>query len=144
MRWAGDWRRAYDYGDPEGEALAVQRTAGLIDVSTLGKLLVRGPDAGELLDRLYTGRMSNLAAGRIRYGLMTSEAGRITDDGTVCRLDDDTFYVTTTSAGAGGVEQSMRWWLADLAAGRGRDRRDPGRRGDEPGRAQTRARCWAS
>ena len=43
VKWAGDWRRAYDYGDPQGEALAVHAAAGLIDVSTLGKLLVSGP-----------------------------------------------------------------------------------------------------
>jgi sarcosine oxidase, subunit alpha len=113
VKWAGDWRRAYDYGDPEGEALAVQTTAGLIDVSTLGKIVVRGADAGELLDRLYPNRMSNLAPGRIRYGVLCSDAGRITDDGTVGRLDDDTFYVTTTSSGAGAVEQWFSWWLAD-------------------------------
>jgi sarcosine oxidase subunit alpha len=96
---------------PQAEALAVQREGGLIDVSTLGKLLVLGPDAGELLDRLYPNRMSNLAPGRIRYGVMLSDAGRITDDGTVCRIDDETFYVTTTSAGAAAVEQRMTWWL---------------------------------
>ena len=112
-RWAGDWRRAYDYGDPEGEALAVQTTAGLIDVSTLGKLIVRGPDAGELLDRLYPNRMSTLKPGRIRYGVLTSDAGRITDDGTVGRIDDETFYVTTTSSGAAAVEAWFTWWLAD-------------------------------
>jgi sarcosine oxidase subunit alpha len=112
-RWAGDWRRAYDYGDPEGEALAVQSSAGLIDVSTLGKLVLRGPDAGELLDRLYPNRMSTLKPGRIRYGVLTSDAGRITDDGTVCRLDDDSFYVTTTSSGAAAVEAWFAWWLAD-------------------------------
>jgi sarcosine oxidase, subunit alpha len=111
VRWAGDWRRAYDYGTPDAETLAVQSSAGLIDVSTLGKLLVRGPDAGELLDRLYPNRMSNLKPGRIRYGVLTSEAGRITDDGTVCRLDDESFYVTTTSSGAGAVEHSFTWWL---------------------------------
>jgi sarcosine oxidase subunit alpha len=113
VRWAGDWLRAYDYGDPEGEALAVQASAGLIDVSTLGKLIVRGPDAGELLDRLYPNRLSNLAPGRIRYGVLLSDAGRITDDGTICRLDEDSFYVTTTSSGAGAVEQWFSWWLAD-------------------------------
>ena len=42
VMWAGDWRRAYDYGDPQAEALAVHEAAGVIDVSTLGKLLVRG------------------------------------------------------------------------------------------------------
>ena len=113
IRWAGDWRRPYDYGDPEGEALAVHNGAGLIDVSTLGKLLVNGPEAGEFLDRLYPNRMSTLKPGRVRYGVLTSDAGRIMDDGTTSRLDDDTFYVTTTSSGAGAVEQWFSWWLAD-------------------------------
>jgi len=113
VKWAGDWRRAYDYGDPQAEALAVHRAAGLIDVSTLGKLLVRGPDAGEFLDRLYPNRFSNLQPGRIRYGVISSDAGRIVDDGTICRIDEDTFYVTTTSSGAGAVEEWFSWWLAD-------------------------------
>jgi sarcosine oxidase, subunit alpha len=113
VRWAGDWRRAYDYGDPDGETLAVQSAAGLIDVSTLGKFVVRGPQAGVLLDRLYPNRMSTLKPNRIRYGVLTSEAGRITDDGTVCRLDEETFYVTTTSSGATAVEQQFTWWLTD-------------------------------
>ena len=113
VMWAGDWRRAYDYGDSQAEALAVHRAAGLIDVSTLGKLIVRGPDAGELLDRLYPNRFSNLKPGRIRYGVIASDAGRIMDDGTVCRLDEDSFYVTTTSSGAGAVYDWFSWWLAD-------------------------------
>jgi sarcosine oxidase subunit alpha len=113
IRWAGDWRRAYDYGDPQAEALAVHRAAGLIDVSTLGKLIVRGPHAGAFLDRLYPNRFSNLKPGRIRYGVISSDAGRIVDDGTICRLDEETFYVTTTSSGAGAVEEWFSWWLAD-------------------------------
>jgi sarcosine oxidase subunit alpha len=113
VKWAGDWRRAYDYGDPQAEALAVHRAAGLIDVSTLGKLLVRGPDAGEFLDLLYPNRFSDLKPGRIRYGVISSDAGRIVDDGTICRIADDTFYVTTTSSGAGAVEEWFSWWLAD-------------------------------
>jgi sarcosine oxidase, subunit alpha len=113
VMWAGDWRRAYDYGDPMGEALAVHRAAGLIDVSTLGKLIVRGPEAGEFLDRLYPNRFSNLKSGRVRYGVITSDAGRVMDDGTICRLDDDSFYVTTTSSGAGAIYDWFTWWLAD-------------------------------
>ncbi len=113
VKWAGDWRRPYDYGDPQAEALSVNRSAGLIDVSTLGKLLVQGPDAGEFLDRLYPNRFSNLAPGRIRYGVISSDAGRIVDDGTICRLDEQTFYVTTTSSGAGAVQEWFSWWLAD-------------------------------
>jgi sarcosine oxidase, subunit alpha len=113
VMWAGDWRRAYDYGDPKAEALAVHKAAGLIDVSTLGKLIVRGPEAGELLDRLYPNRFSNLKPGRIRYGVIASDAGRIMDDGTICRLDDESFYVTTTSSGAGAMYDWFSWWLAD-------------------------------
>ena len=113
VMWAGDWRRAYHYGNPQEEALSVHRAAGVIDVSTLGKLLLRGPQAGEFLDMMYPNRFSNLAEGRVRYGVMTSDAGRITDDGTICRLDEQSFYVTTTSSGAGAVEQWFSWWLAD-------------------------------
>ena len=132
VKWAGDWRRAYDYGDPEGEAKAVHDAAGLIDVSTLGKLLVRGPDAGAFLDRLYPNRVSNLKPGRIRYGVLTSETGRITDDGTIARLDDETFYVTTTSSGAGAVHNWFTWWLADWRHARPHHRRHAGLGGDEP------------
>jgi sarcosine oxidase subunit alpha len=113
VMWAGDWRRPYDYGDPEGETMAVHEGAGLIDVSTLGKLMVRGPQAGEFLNLLYPNRFDNLKPGRIRYGVLGDDAGRITDDGTVCRLDDDSFYVTTTSSGADAVEAWFAWWLAE-------------------------------
>jgi sarcosine oxidase subunit alpha len=112
IRWAGDWLRPYDYGAPEAEVAAVHDGAGVIDVGTLGKLLVRGPDAGELLDRLYPNTISTIAPGRIRYGVLTSDAGRIIDDGTVARLDGESFFVTTTSSGAGAVERWFAWWLA--------------------------------
>jgi sarcosine oxidase subunit alpha len=111
--WAGDWRRPYDYGDPEGETMAVHEGAGLIDVSTLGKLLVAGPDAGAFLNRLYPNRFDNLKPGRIRYGVLGDDAGRITDDGTICRLDDLSYYVTTTSSGADAVESWFAWWLTE-------------------------------
>jgi sarcosine oxidase subunit alpha len=113
VMWAGDWRRPYDYGDPEGETMAVHQGAGLIDVSTLGKLIVAGPDAGAFLNRLYPNRFDNLKPGRIRYGVLGDDAGRITDDGIVARLDDDSFYVTTTSSGADAVEAWFAWWLAE-------------------------------
>jgi sarcosine oxidase, subunit alpha len=113
IEWAGSWRRAFDYGDPSAEALHVHRSAGLIDVSPLGKLIVQGPDAAEFLDRVYPNRLSTLDAMRVRYGVLLTEAGRIMDDGTVCRLDDETFYVTTTTGGSQAVVRWLRWWLAD-------------------------------
>jgi sarcosine oxidase subunit alpha len=111
--WAGDWRRPYDYGDPRAETMAVHDGAGLIDVSTLGKLIVRGPEADRFLNLLYPNRFDNLKPGRIRYGVLGDDAGRIADDGTVCRLDELSYYVTTTSSGADAVEAWFAWWLAE-------------------------------
>ena len=113
MMWTGQWRRPHSYGgDPGEEAQNVHRAVGLIDVSTLGKLLVSGPEAGAFLDRIYPNRFSDLEVGRIRYGVITGDAGRIMDDGTVARLDEQTYYVTTTSTGADAVYQWLTWWNA--------------------------------
>jgi sarcosine oxidase subunit alpha len=113
MDWAGIWRRAYEYEDAGEEALHVHREAGLIDVSPLGKFIVQGRDAAAFLDRVYPNRLSTLDPMKIRYGVLVTEAGRIMDDGTVCRLDDETFYVTTTTGGSAAVLQWLRWWLAE-------------------------------
>ena len=112
MMWTGAWRRPFDYGDTAAEVRAVHDALGIIDVSTLGKILVEGPDAAALLERLYPNRFSDLAVGRIRYGVLTTDAGRIMDDGTVARLGDDLFYVTTTSTGSDSVCEWFEWWNA--------------------------------
>ena len=108
----GPWLRAHNYGSPQDEALAVRERVGIIDVSTLGKLEVQGPDAGALLDRVYTHRFSNLRQGRIRYGLLCGEDGAILDDGTVTRFADDHFFVTTTTGNVDAIEDWFNWWLA--------------------------------
>jgi sarcosine oxidase subunit alpha len=112
MMWTGTWRRPHSYGDVEAEVQAVHGAVGLIDVSTLGKLLVIGPDAGEFLERLYPNRFGDMKAGRIRYAVLNTDAGRIMDDGTIARLSDDAYYVTTTSTGAGAVVEWLEWWNA--------------------------------
>ncbi|MDQ2984816.1 MAG: 2Fe-2S iron-sulfur cluster-binding protein [Actinomycetota bacterium] len=112
MMWTGVWRRPHSYGDPGQEAQAVHDGLGVIDVSTLGKLIVSGPDAAELLEKLYPNRFADLKEGRIRYAVLGTDSGRIMDDGTVARLSDDTFYVTTTSTGADTVIEWFEWWNA--------------------------------
>lgn len=112
MMWTGTWRRPHSYGDPAAEAKNVHDTLGVIDVSTLGKLLVSGPDAAPFLERLYPNRFADLKPGRIRYGVLNSDAGRIMDDGTIARLSEEDFYVTTTSTGAGAVLEWFEWWNA--------------------------------
>jgi sarcosine oxidase subunit alpha len=110
--WTGAWKRPHSYGDAPAEARNVHEAVGVIDVSTLGKLLVIGPDAAEFLERLYPNRYGDLKPGRVRYGVLSTDAGRIMDDGTVARLGDETFYVTTTSTGAEGVLGWFEWWNA--------------------------------
>jgi sarcosine oxidase subunit alpha len=112
IMWTGDWRRPHSYGDPAAEVRAVHEDVGVIDVSTLGKLIVSGPDAVPFLERLYPNRFGDLKTGRIRYAVLGTDAGRIMDDGTVARLADDTFYVTTTSTGAETVVEWFEWWNA--------------------------------
>jgi sarcosine oxidase subunit alpha len=113
MMWAGPWKRPYAYGEhPEHEVRAVHESLGVIDVSTLGKLLVEGPQAAELLERLYPNRFTDLKSGRIRYGVLTTDGGRIMDDGTIARLSDELYYVTTTSTGSDAVTAWFEWWNA--------------------------------
>ena len=112
MMWTGAWRRPHSYGDPGAEAKAVHDSLGVIDVSTLGKLLVSGPEAAEFLERLYPNRFADLKVDRIRYSVLGTDGGRIMDDGTVARLSDETFYVTTTSTGADTVNEWFEWWNA--------------------------------
>jgi sarcosine oxidase subunit alpha len=113
IQWAGPWKRPYAYGEhPEDEVRAVHESLGVIDVSTLGKLFVEGPEAVQLLERLYPNRFGDMKPGRIRYGVLTSDGGRIMDDGTIARLADDLFYVTTTSTGADAVTAWFEWWNA--------------------------------
>jgi sarcosine oxidase subunit alpha len=108
----GPWLRAHNYGSPQDEALTVRERVGIIDVSTLGKLDVRGADAGKLLDKVYTHRFSNLKEGRIRYGLLCGENGVIMDDGTVTRLSEDHYFVSTTTGNVDAIEDWFNWWLA--------------------------------
>ncbi len=108
---AGLWKRPEHYGDPLAEARAVRERAGIIDVSTLGKLQITGPDVARLLERLYTNRWQDLGVGRVRYGVMVNDEGVVMDDGVTARLEDDLYYMTTTSSGASGVYEWIEWWL---------------------------------
>ena len=115
----GLWRRPYCFpraGETHEQAvhrevLNTRQNLGLLDASTLGKIIVKGPDAGKFLDMLYTGVMSTLPIGKCRYGLMCNEQGFLSDDGVVARIDEDTWLCHTTSGGADRIHAWMEDWL---------------------------------
>jgi sarcosine oxidase subunit alpha len=109
---AGHGKRPESYGDPVAEVLAVRQRVGLIDVSTLGKIEVAGPDAARLLDQVYINKFADLKIGRARYGVMCNEDGIIFDDGVCARLADGRFYLTATTGNAEGVFQWLELWRA--------------------------------
>ncbi len=111
---AGMWQRPEYYARSldratciRTEAEAVRRNVGIIDVSTLGKIEVRGADAAEFLERVYTGRYHNLKVGMTRYALMLDEAGIVMDDGVIARLSANHFYFTTTTSGSTNIYREL-------------------------------------
>ena len=115
----GQWKRPWYYpreGESMAEAiareqLATRRGVGILDASTLGKIDVQGPDARELLNRVYTNAWTKLAPGRCRYGLMCTEDGMVFDDGVTACLAEHHFHMTTTSGGAARVLGWLELWL---------------------------------
>lgn len=119
MLQAGAWDRPAYYGAKEArlatietEVSNVRNNVGLVDVSTLGGIDVRGPDAGEFLNRFYTFGFVKQPVGRGRYALLTNEAGVVIDDGVACRFHEHHYYVTATTGGVDGVYLSMLKWNA--------------------------------
>ncbi|AZQ66789.1 sarcosine oxidase subunit alpha family protein [Silicimonas algicola] len=106
------WRESCDR-----EVRMVRESVGVTEVSTLGKIEVMGPDAGTFLDVVYTNTMSSLAVGKVRYGLMLREDGHVMDDGTVARLSEDRFVLTTTTAAAAEVMRHLDFVAQGLRPG---------------------------
>ena len=96
------WRQSCDR-----EVMMVRENVGVCDVSTLGKIDIKGPDAEHLLDLVYTNKFSNLSVGKVRYGLMLREDGHVMDDGTTARLGQEHFLMTTTTAAASLVMRHL-------------------------------------
>lgn len=112
---AGLWKRPHSYpqrGEPEDDAASrearnVRENVGVVDVSTLGKIELSGRDVGEFLNRIYINRWDNLQVGRCRYGVMLREDGIVRDDGTTSRLDATHYLMTTTTANAVAIMQTI-------------------------------------
>ncbi|MEH6575507.1 MAG: 2Fe-2S iron-sulfur cluster-binding protein [Amphritea sp.] len=119
MMPAGNWQRPAFYGEPQlrdacmrAESSHVRNKVGLIDVSTLGGIELRGPDAAEFMNRIYTFAFLKQPVGRTRYAVLTNEHGVVIDDGVACRISDEHFYVTATTSGVDRVYREMMKWNA--------------------------------
>jgi glycine cleavage system aminomethyltransferase T len=108
---AGEWIRPDHYGDPHAEVRRVRSQVGIIDVTPLGKLELRGPDIPKLLNLLYVNKWSKLAVGAVRYGVMCGEDGVVIDDGVCGRLAPDHYFMSTTSSGASATWELIEYWL---------------------------------
>ncbi len=114
-QWLRPWYFPLDGEDldaaVERECRAVRAGVGMMDASTLGKIEITGPDAGEFLNRIYTNAYKKLPTGSARYGVMCKPDGMMFDDGVTLRLDEDTYYMHTTTGGAAGVLDWLEEWL---------------------------------
>ncbi len=109
---AGQWIRPDGYGDPSAEVRNVRRAVGIIDVTPLGKIDLRGPDVPKLLNLVYVNKWSKLAEGAVRYGVMCAEDGVVFDDGVTGHLGPDHYLMSTTSSGAETVLTFLEHLLA--------------------------------
>ena len=115
----GQWKRAWYYPqageDMETavyrEAKAVRDSVGMLDATTLGKIEIRGADAAEFLNRIYTNGYTKLKVGMGRYGVMCKADGMIFDDGVTLRLAEDRFLMHTTTGNAATVLDWLEEWL---------------------------------
>ena len=93
------------------EAANVRKNVGVCDVTTLGKIDVKGPDAAEFLNRVYTNAWLKLPVGKARYGVMLREDGIVMDDGTTTRISENHYHMTTTTAQAANVLSHLEYYL---------------------------------
>ena len=84
------------------EYWAIRNSAALIDVTPLMKYIIKGPDASRLLNRVVTRDMDKLKVGQVYYTPWCDDEGKMIDDGTISRLDETTYRMTS-------ADPSLRW-----------------------------------
>jgi len=93
------------------EATNVRNNVGVCDVTSLGKIDIKGTDTAEFLNRVYTNAWKKLPVGKARYGVMLREDGIVLDDGTTTRISENHFHMTTTTAQAVNVLAHLEYYL---------------------------------
>jgi len=93
------------------EATNVRKNVGVCDVTSLGKIDIKGSDSAEFLNRIYTNAWMKLPIGKARYGVMLREDGIVFDDGTTTRISENHYHMTTTTAQAVNVLSHLEYYL---------------------------------
>ncbi len=112
MRRVGVWKRARYFSEDtscKAEIENVRSNVGIIDVSTLGKFRIFGPDAEKALQRVYIGNMAKVPHGKLKYAAMCNDDGCIVDDGVITKQRENDYYLTTSSARAGATIEWIRY-----------------------------------
>jgi len=98
------WRESVDR-----EVKQTRASVGICDVTTLGKIDIKGADVSEFLNKVYVNAFAKVPVGKTRYGLMLREDGMVMDDGTTARLSENHFVMTTTTANAVNVYRHLQF-----------------------------------
>ena len=108
---AGQWKRPDSYTDPQKEVGVVRNGLGMIDVSTLGKIEISGPEAIDFLQFMLPGKYAKFKVGRTRYSIMVGEDGILFEDGTISHIEQGRYYLTTSTGNQDAINYLFQWWL---------------------------------
>ncbi len=109
------WQIPLQYSTVLDEYHAVRKAAGLFDVSFLGRIAIKGADAGPFLQRVFTRNIDNLTAGSAAYGLLCNTSGRILDNAMLLHLPGNDGFLLCTNAA--NTEKIIAWLTTNVGAG---------------------------
>ncbi len=104
------WKMPLTYGTIIDEVKAVRSSAGIFDISHMGRLLVKGKDVKEKLQYLTTNNVNKLFPGKVQYNLLTNEKGGVKDDVTVYMLDNESFFICVNAVN----RKKVYHWLKEF------------------------------
>ncbi len=102
------WQVPQSYSDPQEEYYAVRHTAGLFDISYLGRIEIAGPKAGLFLQKLFSRNIDRMAQRTVHYGFFCNEQGGVLDDSVLYRLSEDRFLLSINAINTGKILAWLR------------------------------------
>ncbi len=104
------WEMPLQYSGVVDEVNAVRNSVGVFDISHMGRLLVSGKEAFDVLQRLTTNNLEKLSPGKVQYNLFTNERGGVRDDVTIYMLSEEEFFICVNA----GNREKIKKWLSEF------------------------------